>query len=56
MVNCSVCEHAIFDAKWGEYKCEMKQTYVYKYGLLDCPDYKKGIPKASKENTEYEES
>ena len=23
--NCSGCKHAIFDEKWGEYKCAVKK-------------------------------
>lgn len=48
---CATCEHAIFDAKWGDYKCD-KSGLVYIY-LHACDSYKEGTPKESKKNEDY---
>lgn len=48
---CQTCKNAIFDAQWGEYKCDVKKVT---FKTLDsCGDYAKGTPKQSKENEEY---
>lgn len=54
MQNCKICEYAIFDELWGEYKCEVRQcvTYNADYERMlvdDCKDYKNGVPKKSKD-------
>lgn len=58
MNTCETCEHAIYDALWGEYKCEITglTTYSTDYNkmLVDgCKDYKNGTPKESKINADY---
>lgn len=59
MANCKTCEHAIFDAQWGEYKCDIFKRVTYNadhdFMLVQCSEsYKKGTPKESKENADYE--
>lgn len=59
MENCKTCEHAIFDAQWGEYKCEVYKRVTYNANsdvmIVKCgKNYKKGTPKESKINADYE--
>lgn len=57
MANCVTCGKCIFDAHWGEYKCEVSKTSIRQgkiYTETDCPHYKKGTPKESKKNADYE--
>ena len=60
MNSCANCGHAIFDAKWGEYKCEIKKRTVYNGSVIDitisCEDHTPGTPKESKKNADYEAS
>lgn len=46
MENCKTCKHGVFDEKWGEYKCEIRQIYMY-ITHRECADYEK--KKESKE-------
>ena len=48
---CQTCKNAIFDAQWGEYKCDITKTVCR--SVDTCDDYAKGTPKQSKENEEY---
>lgn len=44
------CENAIFDPLLGEYKCQARNVYIYDTDkCADCPHYKKGEPKETKE-------
>ena len=55
MENCTTCEHAIFDALWGDYRCMKRETKVYiLLGPDECVDYNKGTPGESKLNELYE--
>ena len=50
MENCKTCKHAIFNERWGEYKCAERHHSIYI--LLDsseCKFYKEGTPKVSLE-------
>ena len=39
---CFTCEHAIFDERWGEYKCRHSEKYIYDaFKKTECEDYKK---------------
>lgn len=53
-LKCKTCANAIFHKAWGDYKCGVTQNYVY--GVkVECPDYKEGTPKDSKERLEDNE-
>jgi hypothetical protein len=55
MAKCATCENAIFDAKYGDYKCSIKEHYIYDHeSMVDCKDHKNGTPKESKANADYE--
>lgn len=59
MENCKTCGRAIFDALWGEYKCDISKVITYdadfdRMLVGDCDHYKKGTPKESKKNADYE--
>lgn len=43
MVDCKNCKHAIFDELWGEYKCKIKERYIYytRVEAIDCAHYEK---------------
>ena len=50
MNSCRNCENAVFDQVFGEYKCSVSKTRIYYPDLhFNCPDWKKGEPKESKE-------
>ena len=50
MHNCSNCKFALFDEKWGEYKCKKLELFVYNIEMMsDCSSYAKGKPAASKD-------
>ena len=53
MDNCITCEHAIFDAVWGEYKCDVNAHRVLNPKWFKCESYKEGKPKESKANADY---
>lgn len=53
MENCTTCAHAIFDAQWGDYKCEVIKKTVYQ--VTKCMYYEEGKPTESKVNELYEE-
>ena len=52
--DCSNCENAIFDEKWGEYKCSIYNMVVPE-SIFDvkCSQHKPGKPKDSKANADY---
>lgn len=54
MSNCRECSNAIFDAVWGEIKCSVWQHRIYDPDKVACSTYKKGTPKESKANANYE--
>lgn len=55
--NCTTCMKAIFDRKWGNYKCSEKKCMIHDVeNLLSCSGYKKGNPKESKSNDDYEKA
>lgn len=55
MENCTTCEHAIFDALWGEYRCAVRGTRLYiMLDSSECSDYNKGTPGESKLNADYD--
>ena len=40
-MRCERCIHSIFDEKWGEYKCKVKQRRVTDSSeATKCKDYK----------------
>lgn len=42
MENCKTCEHAVFDEKYGEYKCKKRLTRIYiLLNSEECKEYKK---------------
>lgn len=49
MNPCKTCEHAVFDPLWGEYKCTVKEHYIYGDIEHECPDHKEGTPAISKD-------
>ena len=50
MGNCATCRFALFDEKWGEYKCSKLELYVYNIEIMtDCENYQKGNPGVSKD-------
>ena len=54
-MNCKNCGKAIFDALWGDWKCSVHKRWCRKSELEEgCNDYKKGEPKESASNVEYE--
>lgn len=53
-MNCPTCGHAIFDALWGVYKCDVKTRAVDDNIDDPCKDYKEGKPRASLGNKIYE--
>ena len=56
-MNCKACGKAIFDALWGDWKCSVHKRWCRKSELEEgCNDYKKGEPKESVSNVEYERS
>lgn len=60
MNSCVNCTNAIYDAKWGEYKCSVHKRTVYAPDKLDitisCEHHIPGTPKESKNNADYEAS
>lgn len=39
---CETCKHAIFDEKWGEYKCGVSYLYMYHaFTMIECEHYEK---------------
>ena len=43
--TCETCANAIFDDRWGEYKCKLEQHRTYDpKGELQCGKYKHGAP------------
>ena len=53
-LKCKTCVHAIFVDRWGDYKCEKRETHIY-LGAVECDDYEEGTPKDSKERPEDDE-
>lgn len=54
-MSCKNCGKAIFDALWGDWKCSVHKRWCRKSELeKGCDDYKKGEPKESASNVEYE--
>ena len=53
MIKCKTCSKAIFDALWADYKCSVNERYIYE-DITECKNYKKGTPKESKRNADYE--
>lgn len=52
-MNCKTCKHAIWDAKFGRFKCT-KKTRIKTPGMNGtCVDYEKGAFKESKDNEAY---
>ena len=52
MSRCKTCANAIFNSKWGEYKCGLNGvTYE---NLFVCGNYIKGVPTMSKANEDYD--
>lgn len=46
--SCKTCENAIFNERWGEYKCKISQHRIYEPDdQKNCIDYKKGEPTPS---------
>lgn len=42
MIRCVNCEHAVFDERWGEYKCKKKKHKIYSdTESANCKDYNK---------------
>lgn len=55
MKDCSNCSKAIFDERWGEYKCKEVCHVIYDTdGQVDCVYYEEGTPVDSKESEDYE--
>ena len=53
-MNCKGCGNAIFDALWGDLKCSVYKRRCRKSELEEgCNDYKKGEPKESASNVDY---
>ena len=52
-LKCKTCANAIFHRAWGDYKCGVTGVYVYVM-KCECPDYKEGKPKISKNKPEDE--
>ena len=55
--SCSNCGKCIFDAHWGDYKCEVFQHSIRQgtlFTAIDCEHHKLGTPKESKKNADYE--
>ena len=50
MKKCKTCENAVFDEKWGEYKCLPNNHRVYDDKV--CTDYKPRKKKQEGEQTE----
>lgn len=49
MNNCKTCANAIYDKRYGEYKCKKKKVTIYDViTVVNCKDYVKGTPVASK--------
>lgn len=39
-MRCKRCVHSIFDEKWAEYKCKLKQRRIYNSSEANqCKDY-----------------
>ena len=56
MLGCKDCANALFDERFGDFKCSVKEQYAYNPDELEfCESWKKGIPGVSKENTVEEE-
>ena len=47
MKNCKNCANAMYDERWGDYKCSIDGFYRYKMPE-GCPDHKEGEPGISK--------
>ena len=57
MKNCTTCNKAIYDAKWGNYKCSEKKTYIPDVEhLMACSNHSEGNPQESISNAYYEEN
>ena len=56
MIKCTTCKKAVFDPLWGEYKCSVYQHTIYLPDKVEeCPEYKQGEPKETKDHDEYKE-
>lgn len=56
MENCLTCKHAIFNERWGEYKCaELHHTVYIPLDPSECKFYKEGTPKESLEKNDEKE-
>lgn len=56
MKNCKTCANALFEERWGEYKCSKTQHKIYNpEAISDCENYKKGKPSTAKRWDEDEE-
>lgn len=58
MKSCKECDHALFDPRFGEYKCSKKERVVTVwYDVMGCPDYilNKGELHISKDTHEEDE-
>lgn len=46
MGDYTTCVNALFDPVWGEYKCKVYESYIYRCDYCkDCPHYHKSKPK-----------
>jgi len=56
-MNCKTCGRAILNARWGDLKCSVYERQCRKSELeKGCDEHKKGEPKESASNAEYERS
>ena len=47
--DCTTCNRAVFDEKWGEYKCLKRQIHIYNVDERDgCKDWQKKRKKTNK--------
>lgn len=47
MNGCKNCKNALYDERWGDYKCKLDGFYRYGGGI-NCPDHEEGEPEISK--------
>lgn len=57
MAHCSECNHSIFNALWGEFRCDITKRTVYNPSVQAdiCKDFDKGIYHESAGNKLYDE-
>ena len=55
MEKCKTCKYSIFDEVWGEYKCKMRNMFIYDTSFCDDCDFYKARKKGEEQAISKEE-